>query len=152
MLVPVEEFFEGGHSICRNQILQKMFIAIGRGERLGSGADIIRQGWKENNWPEPELKEHFGPNTDRVELTLQLGSITSQKQESEVKSEVKGKVKTKVRIKELMQTNKYITYSEIAQEIGISVSGVEKSVRKMRENEEILRHGAENGGYWEVLK
>ena len=69
-----------------------------------------------------------------------------------MKSEVKGKVKTKVRIKELMQANRYITYSEIAQEIGISVSGVEKSVRKMRENDEILRHGAENGGYWEVLK
>ena len=61
MLITVEEFFEGGHSICRNRILQKMFIVFGRGERLGSGADIIRQGWKENNWPEPELKEHFGP-------------------------------------------------------------------------------------------
>lgn len=49
MLITVEEFFEGGHSICRNRILQKMFIVFGRGERLGSGADIISQGWKENN-------------------------------------------------------------------------------------------------------
>ena len=44
MLITVEEFFECGHSICRNRILQKMFIVFGRGERLGSGADIIRQG------------------------------------------------------------------------------------------------------------
>ena len=54
-----------------------MFIVFGRGERLGSGADIIRQGWKENKWPEPELKEHFGPNTDRVELTLRLGAVST---------------------------------------------------------------------------
>ena len=55
-----------------------MFIAIGRGERLGGGADIIRQGWRENGWPEPEIKEHFGANTDRVELTLRLGRVSTQ--------------------------------------------------------------------------
>ncbi len=71
---------------------------------------------------------------------------------SEVKSEVRGRMKTKVRIKELMEKDKYITYIEIAQNIGITASGVEKSVRKMRESVEIVRHGAENGGYWEVLK
>ena len=155
MLITVEEFFEGGHSICRNRILQKMFVVFGQGERLGSGADIIRQGWKENNWPEPEIKEHFGPNTDRVELTLRLGAVSANGSESEVKSEEKdeekGKVKTKVQIKELMQNNRYITYTEIAQEIGISISSVEKSVRRMRERGEIVRHGADNGGWWEVL-
>lgn len=76
MLVPAEKFFEGGRSICRNRILQKMFIVFGRGERLGSGADIIRQGWRENGWPEPEIHEHFGTNTDRVELTLRLGTVS----------------------------------------------------------------------------
>ena len=49
-----------------------------------------------------------------------------------MKSEVKSEVKTKVRIKQLMQGNKYITYAELAHELDISVSGVEKSVRKMR--------------------
>ena len=71
---------------------------------------------------------------------------------SEVKSEVKGKVKTTTRIKELMHKNKFITYTELAEEIGITISGVEKSVRKLRERGEIVRHGAENGGEWEVLK
>ena len=35
----VEDFFEGGHSICRNSSLHKMFEMIGGGERAGSGAD-----------------------------------------------------------------------------------------------------------------
>lgn len=76
MLVFVEVIFEGGHSICRNHILQKMFIVFGRGERLGSGADVIRQRWHENGWPDPIIKEHFGSNSERVELTLKIGSYT----------------------------------------------------------------------------
>ena len=44
-----------------------MFIAIGRGEHLGSGADVIKKDWKENGWPEPEIKENVGAQTAREE-------------------------------------------------------------------------------------
>ena len=156
MLISVEDFFKGGNSICRNPYLQDMFISMGLGEHLGSGADVIKKGWKDNGWPEPELNEYFGTNTDRVELTLHLKAITSPQSDesgkSKVKSEVKSKVKTSERIKELMQSDKYITLPEIANILGLSISGIEKSVRKMREDKEIIRHGADNGGYWEVLK
>ena len=40
----------------------------------------------------------------------------------------------------------------MSQTIGLTVSGIEKSVRRMRDNGEIVRHGADNGGYWKVLK
>ncbi len=63
-----------------------MFIVSGRGERLGSGADVIRQGWLENGWPEPEIHEHFGANTDRVELTLRLGTVSVLNSESKEKT------------------------------------------------------------------
>lgn len=63
-----------------------MFIVFGRGERLGSGADIIRQGWRENGWPEPEIHEQFGANTDRVELTLRLGTVSVLNPESKEKT------------------------------------------------------------------
>ena len=139
-------------SICRNRILQKMFIVFGRGERLGSGADIIRQGWKENKWPEPELKEHFGPNTDRVELTLRLGSVSGQKEESDKKDDKKSVKKTKDKIKDMVRKDKYITLSQMAESLGISISGVAKSITRMQAQDEIVRHGADNGGYWEVLK
>ncbi|MBR4147498.1 MAG: hypothetical protein IKU00_06370 [Bacteroidales bacterium] len=38
MLVSVTEFYEGQHSVCRNPLLQKMFVFIGVGEKAGSGA------------------------------------------------------------------------------------------------------------------
>ena len=149
MLITVEEFFEGGHSICRNRILQKMFIVFGRGERLGSGADIIRQGWKENKWPEPELKEHFGPNTDRVELTLRLGAVSTPVTEhsSETSSE-----RYAEKVKELMRRDSKITQKNLAVILGVSDRWVEKITKKLRESGDIRRKGGRFGGEWEVLK
>ncbi|MBQ3658345.1 MAG: putative DNA binding domain-containing protein [Bacteroidales bacterium] len=74
MLVSVEEFYEGNHSICRNPILQKMFVFLGLGEKAGSGADIILKGWSENNWERPVITQHNDPQY--VELMLQMPSIS----------------------------------------------------------------------------
>lgn len=41
MLVSQQQYFEGGRSICRNPILQKMFMMLGRAEKAGSGVDKI---------------------------------------------------------------------------------------------------------------
>lgn len=38
MLVSMEEYREGGHSVCRNPLIQKMFVFLGIGEKGGSGA------------------------------------------------------------------------------------------------------------------
>lgn len=149
MLITVEEFFEGGHSICRNRILQKMFIVFGRGERLGSGADIISQGWKENNWPDPEIHEHFGANTDRVELTLRLGTVSTPVTEQ---GSVKSSVKSSVKIVQTMRDNAHITAAELASMLGISERAVYKNIAKLREAGVIRRKGSDIAGEWEVIK
>ena len=152
MLIPVETFYEGGHSICRNAILQKMFIAIGRGEHLGSGADVIGKGWKENGWPEPEIKEHFGAHTDRVELTLRLGTVSVLNPESKGESKGESKVRTKDKIKEAMKENKSITLPEIAIMLNLSLGAVEKAVRQMKKEGDVRHVGPNKGGEWVVLK
>ncbi len=156
MLISIDEFYEGGHSICRNPALQTMFRLIGTGDKAGSGADVIKTGWNENGWPDPELKELFGAYSDRVELTLHIHTVTGQNAGSEVKSDKKGDKKsvkkTKDKIKDMMKEDKYITLSQMAELLDISVSGVAKSITRMQNHGEIVRHGADNGGYWEVLK
>ena len=78
MLVSKEEFEEGGHSICRNPLIQKMFVFIGVGEKGGSGAGVIAKGWKDNGWKQlPSLKEVTHP--DRVEMTLFIPTFTGDK-------------------------------------------------------------------------
>ena len=96
----------------------------------------------------PDLKEHFGPNTDRVELTLQLGTVsepvTEQGSESSVKSSVK--------IVQAMRDNAHVTAAELASMLGISERGVYKNIAKLREAGIIRRNGSDIAGEWVVLK
>lgn len=153
MLVSVEDFFEGGHSICRNTALHKMFEMIGGGERAGSGADTIKKGWADNKWPAPEIKEHFGPNDDRVELTLRIGQPTGspgkESESEEIRLKTRGK--TRVKIREMMRANPKVTIPEMAAEIGVSVKTIEWHLAKMK-GVEIDREGPANGGHWIVLE
>ena len=71
MLIPVEEFYAGSLSKCRNPLLQNMFRFIGFGEKAGSGADIIAKGWEENHWARPTIKDSYFPS-EETELILDL--------------------------------------------------------------------------------
>ena len=68
--VSVSEFYEGQHSVCRNPLLQKMFVFIGVGEKAGSGADVIVKGWEDQKWTKPVLSEHIEP--ERVEMVMEM--------------------------------------------------------------------------------
>ncbi len=76
MLVSKQQYFEGGRSVCRNPILQKMFMRLGRAEKAGSGVDKIVSGWHSLGWATPTVAEETRP--DYVVLTMQLGGITEK--------------------------------------------------------------------------
>lgn len=104
MLVSLEEYFEGGHSVCRNPLLQKMFIFLGIGEKGGSGADVIVKGWKDNGWEIPSLTEKQNP--DRVETIL---SVSSSRHENDSGSdEIADKLSIKQKIADKLSINRDI--------------------------------------------
>jgi len=71
MLVSISQFYEGKQSVCRNPILQKMFVFLGIGEKAGSGADAIVKGWEDNHWSRPEIAEYTDPERVEIVMTLQ---------------------------------------------------------------------------------
>ena len=81
MLVSKRQYFEGGHSVCRNPILQKMFMRLGRAEKAGSGVDKIVSGWKYLGWTLPKVEENTRP--DCVVLTLIIGTKPDEKTRQE---------------------------------------------------------------------
>lgn len=70
MLVSVDDFYTGNHSLCRNPILQKFFTQLGIGEKAGSGADFIIKGCDDNKWNHPIIEEKVQP--DRVIMTFYI--------------------------------------------------------------------------------
>jgi len=75
LLVSMQQYYEGGTSICRNKSLQKMFSLIGGAEQAGSGAGKIVRGWQSAHWTRPYLDVRDDP--DRVTLELEMESILS---------------------------------------------------------------------------
>ena len=98
--------------------------------------------------PDLEIKEHFGQNNDRVELTLWI-----KKEPAETSTNLEnGRVKSRVKIKEEMRNIPTISLKEIAERLNLSIKTVEKAVSKMTEDGEIAHNGPKKSGYWEILK
>jgi len=94
------ESYEAADGVCPGVFLDRFEGDDGYENvlvRAGSGADTIKKGWADNKWPVPEIKEHFGQNDDRVELTLRLVQSTSspkKETESGLKSRLKSGLKS----------------------------------------------------------
>ena len=149
MLISVQEFMEGNHSVCRNPNLQKMFVLIGVGEKAGSGADIMLKGWKDNGWQQPTVKEVFQP--DRVEITLFLDTKEESTQEGADASQ-KSVEKSVEKILKAISDKPQITVKELTEIVGLSRRGVEKNIKKLQEQGVLRRVGPDKGGHWEIIK
>ena len=64
----------------------------------------------------------------------------------------KSREKSREKIVELIKLHPEITQSELAAEIHISVKGIEKQIRSLRELGLIRRVGPDKGGHWEVIE
>lgn len=162
MLISMEEYYEGGHSVCRNPVIQKMFVFLGIGEKGGTGADVIAKGWNDNGWSIPTIVEKGNP--DRVETCLNFGDTTSNIAETrsittetttETTAETTAETTTETTaetILKLIRENPKITIKQMASVCGISDDGVSYHIKKLKQFGRIIRvGGSRNGGEWKVV-
>jgi len=50
-----------------------------------------------------------------------------------------------------MAENSTITTQEIAKSLGLSLAGIEKIIRTLKQQERLSRIGPDKGGHWEVI-
>ena len=143
MLISMEEYYEGGHSVCRNPVIQKMFVFLGIGEKGGTGADVIAKGWKDNGWSIPTVEEKSNP--DRIETCLKLeGNINGTTETSADTTET---------ILKIISNNPKVTAKEIASVCGITEDGVAYHIKKLKQRGRLIRIGGpRNGGEWKVVE
>ena len=73
-----------------------------------------------------------------------LGHFEEKKQKSSLKSSQK--------ILELISASPSITISEIAERLGMTKRGVDKNIKRLKEQGIIRRVGPDKGGHWEVVE
>jgi predicted HTH transcriptional regulator len=126
-----DDFFSGT-SKPRNPEIMKIFQDLDYVEHLGSGVPNIVKTYGENAF-------YFSNIITR--LTLKFD-----------KSMEKSKEKSKEKILAAVQDNPKITTSEMSEIIGLSVAGIEKNIRQLREEGVLLREGGDKGGQWIINK
>ncbi len=158
MLVSMNEYYEGGHSVCRNPIIQKMFVFLGIGEKGGTGADVISKGWEDNGWSRPTVSEKNNP--DRIETCLIIDDSTSETTETNVpttetttETNAPTTETTTETILKIISNNPKVTTKEIARICNITEDGAAYHIKKLKQKGKIIRiGGSRNGGKWKVVE
>ena len=68
-----------------------------------------------------------------------------------VKSKVKSREKSREKILSLIAASPSITTQEMAEAIGLSRAGIEKAIKKLKQEGCLKRIGPDKGGHWEVV-
>ena len=97
------------------------------------------------------------PNVEQEkQLDMDLQRTTEensgQPMEMEQESSLKSSLKSSQKILELISASPSITISEIADRLGMTTRGVDKNIKRLKEQGVIRRVGPDKGGHWEVIE
>ena len=91
---------------------------------------------------------------NQIDMDLQRTTEenSGQLMEMEQKSSLKSSLKSSQKILELISASPSITISEIAVRLGMTKRGVDKNIKRLKEQGVIRRVGPDKGGHWEVIE
>lgn len=160
---PLEELKDKDLSIPRNPIISKLFRMVKLAENAGFGFDKIETNWLKYNQTLPEYKIEFDSfttcfnipaNDEKVEI--KYGDKPGSTEQVDAKyGESTEKVRekygeTQLKIVNAIGKDRYVSIEQLATQLDLSTSAVEKQLAKLKQQGVLLRHGTK-GGYWEIL-
>ena len=134
----------------KNPTLSKFFMQMGRGEELGSGVLNVS---KYLPLYAKGAKAQFvegNPFISVIPLPAETGVKNSGR--GEEKSEEESREKSREKILKMIRQKPTVTTQEMMDSLGLSRAGVEKIVKKLKQERRISRVGPDKGGHWEVVK
>ncbi len=151
---PLEELLKTDISNPRNPIIAKLFRLVKLAENAGFGFGKMINGWKTYDNSSPE----FDVGSDYTFVSFYTSSAKlpddgagKTREKTREKTGVKIREKTREKIINAMLKNSSITTYELAEDIGITVKGIEDQIRKLKADKVIERLGPDRGGKWLVL-
>lgn len=142
--LPVKDILGKVYSKLRNPTLAKLFRYVGIAENAGYGMNKLAS-WERLTGTTPTIE------SDRTYATISfpLKSAIQRRNDNEGKNEGKKLTPRQLSIFKLIEQNPNISMVEMANQIAVSISTIEREIPKMAN---VIRHvGPKNGGYWEIL-
>lgn len=157
--VTIDDLLSGDYkSNPRNKLIADVCKDMHLIEKYGSGIGRIRRFIKEEGLPDPDFRTIsdgfqvtvFGESINKVRDVGENLTIEKSKEKSKEKGKEKGKEKSKEKILGELYSNPTISINELAEKTGLSVSGVEKNLKGLKQKGIIRRIGPAKGGHWEI--
>lgn len=152
----------GTVSIRRNELIADLFFRLHKVERIGMGIRKMQEAMVAAGLHEPSFAADtfFRATFQRLpELALKEGKEGSEKRFGDSSDELVERLEEKLaerlaenerRILRLIHRNKRIAISDMAKEVGISTTAIDKNLTKLKQRGVLRRVGPDRGGYWEI--
>lgn len=141
-LVPqIKDFEFGTKSFSRNSLIFGLFQRINLVEKVGTGIQRIRSAMKSAELFEPEFKTK-GFFTVILYRPIQFSRWLKN---LEIKFS-----KNQIKILTEINDNKQITYPELGNRLSVSQTTIENNIRKLKDNNLLIRIGDNITGYWQI--
>ena len=149
----IEKLKQEHNSRPRNPLIAKACFYAGYIDAWGRGTLKIYNACKEANMPEPIIDEREGGIQVTLYKTTQITGEGGQNGlvERLVKGLVKGLVESQQKIVRLVEKNPEISKKEMAEQIGISTTAIDKNIAALKEKGIIQRVGGYKHGRWEII-
>jgi len=147
-----EEFF-AGYSIPRNKILMRVFKDLGIVEYLGSGIPRILKAYPREAYifTANFIRTVFPMDAEALSLEAGVRAVGKKSKNGLAEGLVEGLVESQRKILKLIASNPRVSKKEMAEQIGISTTAVDKNIATLKQKKILRRVGANKGGYWEVV-
>ena len=148
-------------SVHRNKLLTEVFYLTGDIEKYGTGFKRLRNWFSKYKNISFEIKDSTDFIRIKVNEIKNILDNDTDKVPDKVPDKVSDKVPDKVpdsmtenqqKILKLIEQNKMISMSQLAENIGISKRKVLDNINKLKSKGVITRQGKAKGGYWEVFQ
>jgi len=143
----------------RNPVVADIFSRLDYMERRGSGFKKIMQAYEvEPNYTE-DKKPAFYSNATEFRVILKNLNFTDEvlNEKNEVLDEVlnevldSGRTEMEIKVIKAILSSPRIKQKELAEQVGISVSTIQRTIKKLVKEGKIVRVNGKRDGYWKVL-
>lgn len=123
---------------ARNPLISRVLTEMELVRELNEGVPRIFEEMEAAGLPEPKIVE----TTTNVTVVLYNGKTAANNAQTTEK--------TTEKIIRILKERPYATAGQLAEELGLTVDGVDYNIRKLKKQGRIVRIGGDKGGHWEI--
>lgn len=123
---------------ARNPLISRVLTEMELVRELNEGVPCIFEEMKAAGLPEPKIVE----TTTNVTVVLYNGKTAANNAQTTENATEK--------IIRILKERPYATAGQLAEELGLTIDGVDYNIRKLKKQGRIVRIGGDKGGHWEI--